>query len=96
MGKEMSIHIRIGEEWVITSDQHQFILNQIAVRGSESKSAGEEYMKPVGYYHNIRLLIDGLIKRSVKTADLDSLECMSNEIERVSELFQKAFDEVFK
>ncbi len=38
----MGIHIEVGEKWVITSDQYQFILNEKKVVKS-GKKAGEEW-----------------------------------------------------
>lgn len=43
----MSIRIEVGDKWVITSDQYQFILNEKKVVKS-GKNAGEEWLGTIG------------------------------------------------
>ncbi len=57
----MSLRIVIGDKWVITSDQYQFILNEKKVVKS-GKKAGEEWLDTIGYYPKINQLISGLIQ----------------------------------
>ncbi|MCP5613306.1 DUF5405 family protein, partial [Klebsiella pneumoniae] len=52
----MSLRIEIGDKWVITSDQYQFILNEKKVVKS-GKKAGEEWLDTIGYYPKINQLI---------------------------------------
>lgn len=70
----MSISIKIGEKYVITSDNLQFILNQVAVKGDKSNQAGETYLKAVGYYYSIDLLVKALMQRELRQSDATSLE----------------------
>lgn len=86
----MSIHIEIGDKWVITSDQYQFILNEKKVVKSGGK-AGEEWLDTVGYYPKINQLISGLIHHHIHTSAITSIESMVAEIERIGELCSEAF-----
>lgn len=88
----MSISIKIGEKWVITSDQHQFILNQIFVRGSEAKNPGEEYMVAVAYYPTIKSLVSGLLNRELKASDSKTLNELLVCVESASAACQAAFN----
>ncbi|AXZ37797.1 hypothetical protein E1K66_16590 [Salmonella enterica subsp. enterica serovar Weltevreden] len=81
----MSIRIEIGDKWVITSDQYQFILNEKKVVKS-GKKAGEEWLDTIGYYPKINQLISGLIHHHIQTTTVTSLVEMAAEIERVGNL----------
>lgn len=70
----MSINIKINDTYTVTSDSRQFILNKVAIRGGKSKEAGETYLKPVGYFHCIDGLTRGLMRRSLKESDAETLE----------------------
>lgn len=81
----MNIRIEIGDKWVITSDQYQFILNEKKVVKS-GKKAGEEWLDTIGYYPKVNQLISGLIHHHIQTATINSLVEMAAEIERVGNL----------
>ncbi|OYD24712.1 DUF5405 family protein [Oceanimonas baumannii] len=70
----MSINIQINEKYIITSDNLQFILNQVAVKGDNSNQAGETYLKAVGYYHSIDLLVKALMQRELRQSDATTLQ----------------------
>ncbi|UVW53426.1 DUF5405 family protein [Klebsiella variicola] len=81
----MSLRIEIGDKWVVTSDQYQFILNEKKVVKSGHK-AGEEWLDTIGYYPKINQLISGLIHHHIQTTAITSLVEMAAEIERVGNL----------
>ncbi|ELY3379886.1 MULTISPECIES: DUF5405 family protein [Enterobacteriaceae] len=81
----MAIRIEVGDKWVITSDQYQFILNEKKVVKS-GKKAGEEWLDTIGYYPKINQLISGLIHHHIHGSDISALVAMAEEIERVGKL----------
>lgn len=81
----MSIRIEIGDKWVMTSDQFQFILNEKKVVKA-GKNAGEEWLATIGYYPKINQLISGLIHHHIQQSSITALEEMAAEIERVGEM----------
>lgn len=81
----MGIRIEVGDKWVITSDQYQFILNEKKVVKSGNK-AGEEWLDTIGYYPKINQLISGLIHRQIHGSDITAIDAMAEEIERVGQL----------
>ncbi|HBT5888434.1 MULTISPECIES: DUF5405 family protein [Klebsiella pneumoniae complex] len=81
----MSIRIEIGDKWVITSDQYQFILNEKKVVKS-GKKAGEEWLDTIGYYPKINQLISGLIHHHIQQSSITTLDAMAAEIERIGEM----------
>lgn len=56
----MSIHIEINNQYVITSDRYQFILQEKKTATS-GKNEGKEWLDVVGYYPTIPKLISGLV-----------------------------------
>ncbi len=86
----MSIRIEIGDKWIITSDQYQFILNEKKVVKS-GKKAGEEWLDTIGYYPKVNQLISGLIHHHIQISEINSLKGMADEIERIGHLCISAF-----
>ncbi|HBS1846643.1 TPA: DUF5405 family protein [Klebsiella pneumoniae] len=81
----MGIRIEVGDKWVITSDQYQFILNEKKVAQS-GKKAGEEWLDTIGYYPKINQLISGLIHHHIQQSSITSLDAMAAEIERIGKI----------
>jgi len=86
----MGIRIEVGDKWVITSDQYQFILNEKKVVKSGNK-AGEEWLDTIGYYPKINQLISGLVHHQIQNSEIKSLKGMADEIERIGHLCISAF-----
>lgn len=89
----MSFRIEIGDKWIITSDQYQFILNEKKVAQSGKKS-GEEWLDAIGYYPKIEQLISGLIHRHIQNSTITSLKEMVVEIEKIGVLFANAIEKM--
>lgn len=86
----MSIRIEIGDKWVITSDQYQFILSEKKV-AKAGKKAGEEWLDTIGYYPKINQLISGLMHHHIQQSAIASLETMEVEINRIGAMCANAF-----
>ncbi|HCT9709452.1 TPA: DUF5405 family protein [Citrobacter werkmanii] len=86
----MGIRIEIGDRYVVTSDQFQFILRErkFAKSGSD---AGKEYLDTVGYYPKLNQLVSGLLHHTILTGDATAFESLAVQIERVAEECQAAF-----
>ncbi|EOX0540239.1 TPA: hypothetical protein MBD98_001795 [Klebsiella aerogenes] len=81
----MGIRIEVGDKWVITSDQYQFILNEKKIVKT-GNNAGEEWLATIGYYPKINQLISGLIHRHILQSSITELDAMAAEIERIGEM----------
>lgn len=88
----MGIRIEVGDKWVITSDQYQFILNEKKVVKSGNK-AGEEWLNTIGYYPKINQLISGMVHHQIQNSEIKSFKGMADEIERIGHLCISAFGE---
>lgn len=86
----MSVHIQIGEKWVITSDQYQFILQEKKI-AKTGKMAGKEWLGTIGYYPKINQLVSGLIHHQIQSSTVDSIEAMNAEIARIAQVCEHAF-----
>ncbi|HDL7629663.1 TPA: DUF5405 family protein [Yersinia enterocolitica] len=89
------MNIKIGEQHLITSDSLQFILNEIKI-SKEGKNKGQERLEPIGYYPTIEMLVAGLIRRHVGTAEVNSFSSLADEIEHIGKRCQAAFLSVEK
>ncbi|WP_312631546.1 DUF5405 family protein [Pantoea piersonii] len=85
--------IDIGDKYVLTADQFQFIVQEKKIV-KEGKNAGGEYLALVGYFPKLSQAIAGLIHLDVQMSDVQSLQEMAQRINRISLQCEKAFSEV--
>ncbi|WP_019077183.1 DUF5405 family protein [Citrobacter braakii] len=80
----MSIRIDINNQYVITSDRYQFILQEkkTAISG---KSEGKEWLDVVGYYPTIPKLVSALILHDVLTGEANSFAELGCQIDRIGQ-----------
>jgi len=88
----MTMKIEIGDKYVLTADQFQFIVQEKKVV-KEGKNAGGEYLSLVGYFPKLSQAIAGLIHLDVQMSDVQSLQEMEQHIRRVSEQCELAIKE---
>lgn len=89
----MGIHIEVGDKWVITSDQYQFILSEKKV-AKTGKTAGSEWLCTISYYPKISQLIAGLQHYNIQQSAITSLSDMAAEIERVGAICESSIREL--
>lgn len=86
----MSIYIEVGDRFVVTSDQFQFILQEKKIAKS-GKNAGKEWLGAVGYYPTISRLVSGLILHGILTGEAASFAEIGEQVERIGQQCQAAF-----
>lgn len=86
----MSIHIEVGDCFVVTSDQFQFILQEKKTAKS-GKSAGKEWLDTVGFYPTISKLVSGLVFHAIQTGEAASFAEIGEHVERIGQQCQAAF-----
>ncbi|MEY4476129.1 MAG: hypothetical protein RL248_1896 [Pseudomonadota bacterium] len=84
------MYIKIAEKHVVTSDSLQFILNEVKV-SQKGKNEGQERLDPIAYYPTIAQLVEGLIKRNIAEAQINSFTSLAAEINRIGKSCQGAF-----
>ncbi|MDY0929081.1 DUF5405 family protein [Enterobacter sp. CFBP8995] len=86
------MQIDIGDNYVLTADQYQYIVQEKKIV-KEGKNAGSEYLSLVGYYPKLSQAITGLIHLDVQLSDVQSLQAMEQHINRVALQCEQAFRE---
>ncbi|MGS4679577.1 DUF5405 family protein [Enterobacter soli] len=86
----MSIRIEINNQYVITSDRYQFILQEKKTATS-GKNEGKEWLDVVGYYPTISKLVSGLALHDLLMGDATCFSALETQIERVSKQCLDAF-----
>ncbi|AWK42650.1 hypothetical protein GPY51_10835 [Photorhabdus laumondii subsp. laumondii] len=71
------------DKYVITSDEHQFILNEIKINKG-GKNIGKERLQTIGYYPRLEQLIKKLILLEIRRDDIKSLQDISDRINQVA------------
>ncbi len=86
----MSIRIEINNQYVITSDRYQFILQEKKTAAS-GKNEGKEWLDAVGYYPTISKLVSGLVLHDLLTGDATRFSALAAQIESVAKQCLDAF-----
>ena len=86
----MGVRIEIGNRYVVTSDQFQFILREKKI-AKAGINTDKEYLDTVGYYPKLSQLVSGLLHHTILTGDATAFESLAVQVERVAEQCQAAF-----
>ena len=68
------MRLMIDEKFGISSDDNQFVLFELKVRGEAAKDAGAEFDSPLGYYGTLQASLKGYAKYSVRHSDVKGLK----------------------
>lgn len=74
--------LKIDSDYIITSDENNFILSNVYLSGDKSKNPGEEKVKTIGYYGSLESALNGYVKISLRNLEGDLL----NVINKLDEL----------
>lgn len=84
------MRIEIGDKYLVTADQYNYILQERKV-AKEGKNVGSEYLQTVGYFTRISQLVTTLIQLEVRQSDIASLSEMDAIIKAVGNQCEAAF-----
>ena len=79
------MEIRLDYKYVITTDENNFTLCQIKIKGTDSENAGDEYFVSVGYYGNLNSALSGYLKYSLKK-DSETVKSIDDLFKRLDEI----------
>ncbi|MHC4397403.1 MAG: hypothetical protein ACYS1A_17320 [Planctomycetota bacterium] len=82
--------VKITDEYYLTSDAHNIILNQVFTV-QEGKNRGSEYLKPVGFYPGIVQAFEGLLRLKGMRSKARTLEGLIREHSELIGIIKKAF-----
>ena len=55
--------IRIGDQYMISADDHCFVVNDIMTRGENTKDPGSEYLRPATYHSSLTKALESVATR---------------------------------
>ena len=61
------MEIQITDDYVMTSDAYNFILNELAIV-RQGENAGQRRLRPIGYYSRVEDLVEGIIDRKMRSS----------------------------
>jgi len=71
------MYVRLNNDYVITSDRYQYILNRDTKRKDKH---GNNIISSEGYYASLDHLIKTLLEREIRTKDVDNLKELRKDI----------------
>ena len=84
------MEIQITDDYVLTSDPHNFILNEVGV-GKTGKNIGKGRLKPVGFYSCISDLCDGIISKKMKSSTTRTMKAFLEEHNALCDEIRRLF-----
>lgn len=73
------------KDYYIDSDEHNFILGKVNVKGEDSANAGETYEVAIGYYGTLGQALKGYLKHSLRK-NSDDVTNVESLLKRLDEL----------
>lgn len=79
------VDIRIDEDYKITSDEYQYILQEKKVKknSKDKENIGETYWVSRGYHGSIESALKGYKKVKIHHSDIKNIEQLLNKIEEI-------------
>jgi len=78
------VEIDLDEQFIIKTDENNFMLCEKKKRGKDSKKEGEEYHSTLGYYGDLKYTLRAYIKHSLRRneakANIKGLEVLLEEL----------------
>ncbi len=84
------------EDFLIVSDERQYIVKEIKVYGEDSKYAGEEHYSVIGYFTSIITACEHVLELSIMKSNSKSLLEIINTVKRVKNLLHESLGKELK
>lgn len=78
------------DDYVITSDPLQYILNERRVKGVKSRTPGEVALHPIGYYTSLHGLLTALFDKKLRKSTAGTIKDLKVDILEATELVRRA------
>ena len=82
--------VQITDEYVMTSDAHNFILNEVVI-GQKGKSEGVQRLEPVGYYNSVPALCEAVVAKRLKSSTARTMKGLLQEHTALVEDLRRLF-----
>lgn len=79
--------IKLDDKFALVTDDYNFVLNGIKIKGEDSVNPGEEYLSPVGYYGTLKASLEGYLRHSLRkdTNGVDNVDKLLNKLNEIQE-----------
>jgi hypothetical protein len=84
------MEIQITDKYVMTSDAHNFILNEVSVVKS-GKTTGKVRLRPIGYYSCVSDLVEGVISKRMKSSTTRTMKAFLSEHTQLVDEIRRLF-----
>lgn len=77
------MEIQITDDYVMTSDAHNFILNEVTTV-KEGKDKGNRRLRPVAFYSCVEDLVQGIIDRHMRASTTRTMKAFIQEYQALT------------
>lgn len=79
------MRVMLDDKYGIGSDENNFVLFEVKVKGKDSKDVGGVYDVTIGYYGNLEQALQGYVRNSLrKDNDINHLKELVNAIDKLN------------
>lgn len=82
--------IQITDDYVMTADAHNFILNAVEY-GKAGKTAGKQRLRAVGYFQTVPALCEGLMRHKMRQSTKRTLQAFLHEHQQLCDEIRRVF-----
>ena len=83
------MYINLDENYIIKSDENNYILCELRVASDSAKNAGETIEKPVGHYGTIQAALKGYAKISTRQPNQDGYKELLQKLDAIEQAILK-------
>lgn len=88
----MGICIRLDDEYAITGDVRQYVLNKYKIKVCEKTGEPVEVFTQLGYFQKIESLIPELIKRKISVMEVSTLKELVSEVSTLAKHYSAVLE----
>lgn len=86
--------IILNNEYRLTSDERNIILEKSRITGKDSKTPGDLVWSTVGFFPNLRLAVDAILNKHIQTSEVEGIKNIIAEIKAVGEAITSVIEVV--
>lgn len=75
--------ITLSDQYKLTSDERNIILEQKRISGKDSKNPGEVTWNSIAFYSNIGQAVEGILRRHIQTTEVEGIQSIIQELKTV-------------
>ena len=83
------MYIKLDENYIIKSDENNYILSELKVASESAKNAGEIVEKTIGYYGTIQQALRGYAKISTRQPNQDGYKELLQKLDAIEQAILK-------